>query len=155
MERLRWQSPQHQMTRQVILTSILFPCFIASYSWWEICIFSFSIPSSFLLRSNFFFQVFLFFIRRDCSKVEWQMQKAFDKGWVTDAKVMTFAVSKCVHNLTQTSNSIGKLIDTKEHKKKNWLRRNASGGRCAMPLPITPSISGWQLILELCFTHWS
>ena len=35
------------------------------------------------------------------------------KCWVTVAKVRTFAVSKCVHNLSQTSNSIGKLISTK------------------------------------------
>ena len=36
---------------------------------------------------------------------------------VTDAKVMTFAVSKCVHNLTQTSILLGKLIATAGTKK--------------------------------------
>ena len=36
-----------------------------------------------------------------------------EKCWVTVAKVRTFAASKCVHNLPQTSNSIGKLIATK------------------------------------------
>jgi hypothetical protein len=34
------------------------------------------------------------------------------KCQVTDAKVMTFATLKCVHNLTQTSIVLGKLIAT-------------------------------------------
>jgi hypothetical protein len=63
---------------------------------------------------------------------------------------MTFATPQCVHNLPQTSNSMGKVIATK-YLKKN---RQASGGRCAVPLPITPSITGGQLPLEVCFTHW-
>jgi hypothetical protein len=63
--------------------------------------------------------------------------------------VMTFGTPQCVHNLPQTSNSIGKVIATKYLKKKNRLCRRPP----VVPLPITPSITGGQLPLEVCFTH--
>ncbi len=74
----------------------------------EICILSFTIlPPS----------VSWSFIKKKCTLIVcvWCDSAAVDteKCWVTVAKVRTFAVSKCVHNLSQTSNSIGKLIVTK------------------------------------------
>jgi hypothetical protein len=62
------------------------------------------------------------------------------KCWVTVAKVRTFGASKCVHNLPQTSYSIGKLIATKYLKKKIRPRRRASGVRCAEPSLTPPQI---------------
>ncbi len=42
---------------------------------------------------------------------------------VTDTKVMTFTISKCVHNLPQTSILLGKLIHYQIVKKKNPVYR--------------------------------
>ena len=69
---------------------------------------------------------------------------------VTDAKVMTFTAAKCGHNLPQTSLLLGKVIPTSNQKKN---LATPPGLRRPMHGP-NSKLTGWQLILEVCFTHW-
>jgi hypothetical protein len=83
----------------------------------EICILSFTIlpvsVSCHFLKKKCSVHKKYPFLKKKCSVVCDRAAVDTEKCWVTGAKVMTFTVSKCVHNLPQTSNSIGKLIDTK------------------------------------------
>ncbi len=65
---------------------------------------------------------------------------------------MTFA-----HNLPQTSILLGKLTrwSLLRNKKKKWPHLQAWGDRWPGTHSISPSESGWQLTLQVCFPHWA
>ncbi len=86
-----WSSSGTSSSRYILLCIRIKSCYsVVLYLLWNLC-------------NNHPFLLFLFLHR----------EVDTEKCWVTGAKVMNFAASTCVHNLPQTSNSIGKLIATK------------------------------------------
>ena len=87
-----WSSSANISSRYILFWIRINSCYYCALlllPWvlFEICIFSFSIPSSFLVPSKInkkLFSVFLFHTTGVLKR---------DKCWVTDAKVMTFAAS--------------------------------------------------------------
>jgi hypothetical protein len=102
-----WSSSGHRSSRYILLCIRIKSCYsVVLYLLWNLCNnHPFLDPSSSVSCP--------FLKKKICSVFVLHREVDTEKCWVTGAKVMTFAASTCVHNLPQTSNSIGKLIDTK------------------------------------------